>query len=160
MPLFYTKKDIQLFDRINAQIVQNIIDTSVYLLKIVIQNNNQNIYGQTLSKRYQTPLRIPAIIQHQDIDTSNVQYGHQFKQKIIVKFNNNILIKYLANPQLGDIIQYNNNDYQISTIIRNKFIGGNINNNFSTICTCVYTSKSKTQTQEKLLSMKKSIYNT
>lgn len=148
MPLFFNPRDVNLFNGMNKQFIDNIVDTSVIILKLDAYNTRQNVYGESKQKQYLTGLRITALVVHQTPTLDTLLFGSNYQRPLQVKFNTVMLKAANIYPEIGDIIQYDGGDFQISSVIQNQFIGGQVVNNFSVVCNCVYTSKSKTQTQQ------------
>lgn len=149
MPLFNSAKDIKLFNTINKELIDNIIDTTIIYLKLDAQKMHANVYGQTTKKIYKNPVRIAAMINNLQPTSALQTIGMINKERqIIVSFNNAMLRQANINPQVSDIVQYNNSDYQIYQVISNKYIGGQTTQKFSTICKCTLTTIANTVTQK------------
>ena len=52
MALFGGQRDISLFRSINRELINNIIDTKVDIIKHAIKDIKENLYGEALGKQY------------------------------------------------------------------------------------------------------------
>ncbi len=146
MPLFYGKKDLNLMNNLNRQLIQKIIDTKVKFLKLDVRQITQNIYGQAKTKFYMQPIQLPALIQHENPNITDQLYGVNYQHFLVVKLNIQMLKQINLYPEVGDVVQYNQSDFEVASIVNNQFIGGHVQNKFSLVLNCVHTAVSKTQT--------------
>lgn len=124
MPLFKRQKDINLFRHINRQLIIKIIDTTVSVYKINSIQTAANLYGESLDKIYFPDVSVGALIQHDAPSVQMNQFGHNYLQAITVRFDRDIIKDINLYPEIGDIIQWNSNYYQISTAIQDQLIAG------------------------------------
>ena len=52
MSIFGGDRDISLFRHINRELINNIIDTKVDIVKAAIKDIKENLYGEALGKQY------------------------------------------------------------------------------------------------------------
>ena len=52
MALFGTQRDAKFLASINAELLNAIIDTEIEFFKLVVEQSNSNIYGESVSKTY------------------------------------------------------------------------------------------------------------
>ena len=62
MALFGTQRDAKFLASINAELLNSIIDTEIEFYKLVVEQSNTNIYGESVSKTYFDSILIPALI--------------------------------------------------------------------------------------------------
>ena len=150
MPLFKRQKDINLFRHLNKQLILKIIDTTISVYKINSIQSSADLYGQSLKRIYFPDVSIGALIQHDTPTIQMNQFGHNYLQAITVRFDRDILKDINLYPQIGDVIQWNGNYYQISTSIQDQLIAGQQSQiyNWSITCDCVITRKSIVQIQQ------------
>ena len=124
MPLFKRQKDINLFRHLNKQLILKIIDTTISVYKINSIQSKADLYGDSLKRIYFPDVSIGALIQHDTPTIDMNQFGHNYLQAITVRFDRDILKDINLYPQIGDIIQWNSNYYQIATSIQDQLIAG------------------------------------
>ena len=52
MALFGTQRDAKFLASINAELLNSIIDTEIEFFKLVVEQSNTNIYGESTNKTY------------------------------------------------------------------------------------------------------------
>ena len=62
MALFGGSRDAKFLASINAELLNSIVDTEIEFYKLVIEQSNSNIYGESVSKSYYDSILIPALI--------------------------------------------------------------------------------------------------
>ena len=143
-PLYFKSKDINLINSINNEIISDIIDTKVNIFKLSIYNTEENLYGESLRKVYFPGVQVAGLIDHEDESFDTDDFGPDLQQSITINFHRNILKNINLYPEIGDVIEYNNKQYEIGGTIENQFLGGQTSLNHSVICQCHLTRKSRT----------------
>lgn len=142
-PLFNRRRDIKLFNSINNELLNKIIQTPVIIYKIST-DSDVNIYGEATEKTYTKGLQVGAIITHDDQMTeSDSGFGPLVSQTINVAFHREMMQSRGFYPEYGDIIEWNESYYEINTIIENQLIGGQIYKNFSIVVTANMTQRDR-----------------
>ena len=78
MALFGTQRDAKFLASINAELLNAIIDTEIEFFKLVIEQSNSNIYGESVSKTYFNSILIPALITKENKTANMDDYGHSY----------------------------------------------------------------------------------
>lgn len=126
--------------------INKIIGSAINYYKIDTQKSQTNIYGQSTNKTFFQNIKIMGLIEFEDYSTQNSQFGYNIFNKLKIRLDRQYMSKQIElYPCVGDIIQWNNSYYDISSVIQNQFIGGQTQqqNNWSIICQCILTKKSK-----------------
>ena len=76
MALFGTQRDAKFLASINAELLNSIIDTEIEFYKLVVEQSNTNIYGESVSKTYFDSILIPALITKETKTANMDDYGH------------------------------------------------------------------------------------
>jgi len=93
-----------------------------------------------LKKVFFKGVQLAALIAHDDPSYDEEEFGTDINQTIQMRFNRNMLKHYKYVPEMGDIIEYDDQYFEISSVIQNRFFGGNVNKRLETICDAVLTS--------------------
>lgn len=133
--LFFKQKAFDFFNHISREHVKEIIETPILLYKVVPEEMESNIYGESDSKRYYPPVRMYGLIKNSPEEVTTEEFGPDTTQTLTVGFNREIL-KLTNNtfPEIGDILEWNASYYEIDNVDESKFIVGNTDYNFSYIC--------------------------
>jgi len=120
LSLYGRRNDISLFRSINREIIHDIIDIKVDLYKIILDETEDNLYGESLNKKYYTPIRLHCLISTEDQDTDSTDFGPDKTQVIRVAFLKDDIIKYECPIDIGDIFNWNDKFWEIDAEISNQ----------------------------------------
>ena len=152
MPRFTLEKDITFFKNISRELVDSVIETSVVLYKLVIENSKVNIYGESLSKTYYTPVQTTCIIERQDTGVVYEGFGNDATQTVEFRFNKFTLEEVGFYPEIGDLIYHNNAYFEIDNVRDvDQLIGGQDYNDYSIMVNTFMTKRSGIQTEERII---------
>lgn len=124
MPLFGGSRDISLFRSMNRELINDIIQTEVAYYKFALDNTISNIYGESTSKSYYEPLRLACLIDKGDQEWSSDDFGPDVKQIYQYKFLKADLQDINLVPEVGDLILFDNNFWEVDTNIENQYFVG------------------------------------
>lgn len=146
MQLFLRQKDLDLFNTMVKHLVDDVIETSVKLYKLAINSMEvDDLYGDSLDKVYYNPIVIYGLIEHSDESMDNTEVGVDSAQTIVANFQRESLRTADVYPEVGDILEWNDNYYEINNINENKIMAGQQeqNYNYTIQCYAHLTRKSK-----------------
>lgn len=121
MPLF--KQDAGFFRLINDEYINNIHDIRVGYWKIHPKYSSTNIYGESEERAYYNPIWVPTWVNRDDYSFTDDKGLYDKEQTATFSFLLDTMIDLGLVPEPGDIIEYNQQFYEINSTARNKFIG-------------------------------------
>lgn len=124
MSLYGGSRDISLFRHINRELIDNIIQQSVGYYKINLDKTSSNLYGESLQKTYNNPILINCLIERTPPTWSETEFGADVTQDITVRFLRDILVDIQLVPEVGDVVLWQENYYEISGTIENQLVVG------------------------------------
>ena len=124
MALFGGSRDISLFHKLNKELLNDIIQTEIAYYKFALEQTTVNVYGEAPGKNYFEPLKIACLINKDDQLWSSDDFGSDINQTIGFKFLKKELKDINLVPEIGDIILFKNNFYEVDNKVENKFILG------------------------------------
>ena len=124
MALFGKNRDINLFHTINSELLKDIIQTEVAYYKFALEQTVANVYGESMGKNYYEPIKIACLIERQDQAWASDDFGSDVNQTVGFRFLKNELIDINLIPEVGDILLFRNNFYEIDSKIENQLIMG------------------------------------
>ena len=124
MALFGKNRDINLFHTINNELLKDIIQIEVAYYKFALEQTVANVYGESMGKNYYEPLKIACLIERQDQAWASDDFGSDVNQTVGFRFLKNELIDINLIPEVGDILLFRNNFYEIDSKIENQLIMG------------------------------------
>lgn len=151
MPRFNSPRDYRLFKHYSNEMVNDVVQTAVVLWKINTEETAYNLYGESLSKTYYTPVETYCMINREDTTRNYEGFGADVAQNTQFRFNRHTLEELGFYPEIGDIIEITDQYdglapgaeyFEISNVREDQWIGGLSFNNFSIICETFMVRKS------------------
>ena len=124
MPLFGGARDISLFRTMNRELINDIIQTEVAYYKFALDETVSNIYGESNKKSYYEPPRLSCLIEKSDQEWSSDDFGPDIKQIYQYKFLKADLANINLIPEVGDLILFNNDFWEVDTFVENQYFTG------------------------------------
>lgn len=122
MSLFKSQKDAGFFRLINDEYINRVYDVRVGYYKISANDTKSNIYGESEDRKYYQPIWIPAWVARDDYSYEQDDIM-DVKQTTTFTFILDTLIDQGLVAEPGDIIEYNQQYYEIDNTKENKFFG-------------------------------------
>ena len=151
MPRFALDRDINFFKSISRELVDAVIETTVVLYKLVIEDVKTNLYGESLNKSYYQGLQCTAVIERDDTSVSYEGFGPDSGQNVQFRFNRFTLEEKNFYPEIGDIIYHNDAYFEIDNVREDQLIGGQSGEKFSLIVSTFMTRRSTIQTEDRVI---------
>ena len=124
MALYGGSRDVSLFRHINKELINNIIEQQVGYYKIVLQNTPSNIYGEAIEKTYNDPVLVNCLIERTPPTWRETDFGTDVTQDITVRFLRDMLVDIQLVPEVGDIVMWQDDYYEINGIVENQLVVG------------------------------------
>jgi len=170
MALYGGAIDISLFQKVNRELMGNIITQQCVYYKLRLNETKVNMYGEAAGARYyKEPVIFNALIERGDQEYPDDDIlGVNFNRSLDFKFFREDLIDADVVPEVGDIIMYYEGYYEVDSTVGNQYFVGkdprypyntnplnpgleNFGANLSIICKTHYTPADKVQiTKERI----------
>jgi hypothetical protein len=137
MALYGQARDISMFRYVNRELMGNIISQQCSFFKLRLSQTNFNMYGEAAEEKYYDgPILLYSIIENPEQSQPTDDLGVSFSWKPTFKFLRDDLLDklkdynedtiYGANlvPQIGDIIFYQTDYFEIVATNANQFFVG------------------------------------
>ena len=124
MALFGGSRDISLFHNLNKELINDLIQTEVAYYKFALEQTKVNVYGESSKKNYYEPLKISCLIDRSDQAWSSDDFGSDVNQNIKYQFLKDELKSINLVPEVGDLLLFRNNFYEVDEKIENQLILG------------------------------------
>ena len=124
MALFGGSRDISLFNTISKELINDIIQVEIGYYKFVLERTTSNVYGESTGKVFYEPVRIACLMKKEDQASSSDDFGSDVDQTIDFRFLKKELKDINLVPEVGDILLFKNNFYEIDTRVENQLILG------------------------------------
>ena len=124
MALFGNSRDISLFQTINSELLKDIIQTEVAYYKFALEQTKVNVYGEAPGKHYYEPLKIACLVKREDQAWSSDDFGSDVNQTVGFNFLKHELSNINLIPEVGDLMLFRNNFYEVDSRVENQLIMG------------------------------------
>ena len=124
MALFGGSRDISLFNTVSKELINNIIQLEVGYYKFALERTTANVYGESMGKMFYEPVRIACLMKKEDQSWSSDDFGSDINQTIDFRFLKVELKEINLVPEVGDLLLFKNNFYEIDTRVENQLILG------------------------------------
>ena len=145
---YWPTRDTNLAKRFNDELVGNlkdgkcgIIGQEVILYRVSVYDTKPNMYGEAgeSGKVYEAGVKLSCIIDAQDFDWENTDFGPDTNQEVTFAFQRDMLIDVDFRPDIGDIVSWNYGYFEITSTNENQLVGGAYDKNWTISCTGVLT---------------------
>lgn len=128
-PLFTGKREQDFQKQIVMELTERVIGTQIAYYPLDIEHSNYHkLYGECQEKIYLPPIQIYCLIDQKDFETVTDQYGVDRIQNVTFHLHSRRLTEDKdLQVQEGDIIQYNDQFYEIFEINDAQLVYGQIN---------------------------------
>lgn len=125
MPRFLGPKDIRFFQSINKELIDYVIETDIILYKtIVVESNVDDIYGESVDRKYYTGIKFNCIINRSDQESFQTDFGQNIRQSLEVAINRELLQQHNIIPENGDIVEWKGMYWEIDNVKENQYLAG------------------------------------
>jgi hypothetical protein len=124
MALFGGSRDISLFNTVNKELINDIIQTEVGYYKFVLEKTTSNVYGESMGKMFYEPVRIAGLINREDQSWSSDDFGSDINQTVNFRFLKEELKDINLIPEIGDLLLFRNNFYEVDSKTENQLVMG------------------------------------
>lgn len=149
--IFGSQRDFRLLVGINRELVSNVVEQEVLYYKHSTEQTQVNIYGEGMQKIFWSPVKLNCLIDRGDQQTTSDDFGPDSIRDTQFKFIRQDLLEVQTFPEVGDIIQWNEDYYEVDNTTENQLLlgkdehynltdyGPNYGGTLSIICICHLT---------------------
>lgn len=142
MPRFVTQRDIELFRGYGDEMMNKIADIAVIIYSFIPDDQNSNIYGESINKFYKPGIVVRSYVESDDESTIDEDGAMSVTQTVNFSFLRRDLLEKDFYPDRGDVIEWNYNYYEITNVVDNKLIAGRDNLKYSITCDSILVNRS------------------
>ena len=128
--LFGSRRDFDLLVGINRELLKDIVEQEILYYKLDLSQTEANIYGEAEVKTYWTPLKLNCLITRGDQVITSDDFGPDLGREASFAFIRQDLEDSQVLPEVGDIIVWHEDYYEVDTVRENElFVGRDSNYN-------------------------------
>lgn len=126
--IFGSQRDWSIFTGINRELLSNVIEQEILFYKLSLEDTPSNIYGEATERVYWEPLKINCLIVRGDQTTTTDEFGPDLTRTTEFNLLRQDCIDTGLEPEIGDIIRWSENYYEVSNINENQLFLGKDSN--------------------------------
>ena len=109
MALYGGARDISLFQKVNRELMGNIITQQCVYYKLRLNETKVNMYGEAAGgkKVYKNGVQMNALVEADDFDFNTDEFGPDRRQNVVFAFQRDYLVEVDFRPEIGDIVNWN-----------------------------------------------------
>ena len=130
--IFGSQRDFGLFTGINRELLSDVVEQEILFYKMSLEQTTANIYGEGMEKVFWSPIKYNCLIQRGDQRSTVDDLGVDIVRDVKFNMLRQDLIDTNVEPEIGDIIMWSENYYEIDNITENQlFLGKDDSYNFT-----------------------------
>ena len=122
--LFGSNRDFDLLVNINRELLKDIVEQEILYYKIALDEINVNIYGESLEKSFNTPIKLNCLITRGDQVVDMQDFGPDLSREASFAFLRPDLVDVNVIPEVGDILMWHEDYYEVDTVRENQLFYG------------------------------------
>lgn len=125
--IFGSQRDFSLFVGINRELLSDVVEQDILYYKISLENTQANIYGEAPDKIFWNPVKLNCLITRGDQVVTVDEFGPDLTRDASFAFLREDLVQSNVVPEVGDIIMWHENYYELDTVVENQLFLGKDN---------------------------------
>ena len=150
-PFFMPKKEFDLMNSMNEELIDEIVGQSVDVYKINVENTEDNLYGESTTKYYDVGFRVNCLILYNEPTIEQDEFGADYRGDIEMYFQRENLASGSLNfyPEIGDIVDWNDQYWEINGTTEPQLFAGHPNFKHNIVATAHRSRLSSLQIEER-----------
>ena len=124
---FGSDRDISLMVNIGRELLHDIVEQEVLYHKLSLEDTDVNLYGESLSKSYWNAVKLNCLITRGDQIIDIQEFGPDLGREASFAFIRQDLTDKTVVPEVGDIVEWHNDFYEVDTVRENQLFLGSDN---------------------------------
>lgn len=124
MGLFFGNRDAKMVTHFAREIVERVIDITVDFYKQNVVATSENIYGEAIQKSYYDPVRVHALVVNNSPVNNTGDFGYDVTENTTFKILRETLKDLDFIPEVGDMVFYLGNWFELVTVYDEREWGG------------------------------------
>ncbi len=125
-PFFLPQKEVNLFDHLNEELIDEIIGQSIDIYKVKLDDTTSNIYGESDDgiKYFEKGFRVNCLIFFNEPENDMGDFGTDMNSTIEMYFHRTSLSGSDFFPEPGDIADWNDFYWEINSVAEPQLLQG------------------------------------
>lgn len=125
--IFGSTRDFALLNHIGRELLKNVVEQEVLYYKLSLEDTNVNIYGEGLQKVFSSYTKLNCMITRGDQVITDNEFGPDLTRDASFAFIRQDLVDLGIVPEVGDIVMWHENYYEVGTVRENQLFLGKDN---------------------------------
>lgn len=125
--IFGSQRDFSLFVGINRELLSDVIEQEILYYKYSLEDTQVNIYGEGMEKVFWEPVKLNCLITRGDQVNNVDDFGPDLTRQASFAFLREDLVDIQVVPEVGDIVLWHENYYEVDTVKENQLFLGKDN---------------------------------
>jgi hypothetical protein len=113
---------------IGRELLHDIVEQEILYHKLSLEDTDVNLYGESLSKSYWNAVKLNCLITRGDQVINIEDFGPDLGREASFAFIRQDLVDKTVVPEVGDIVEWHNDFYEVDTVRENQLFLGSDNN--------------------------------
>ena len=152
-PFFLPRKEVNLFDHLNQELIDDILGQTVDIYKVKIDDTTSNIYGESDDgiKYFEKGFRVNCLLLYNEPEIIQDEFGADINSDIEMYFQRNNLASGSLNfyPEIGDVVDWNDRFWEMNSVTEPQLIAGHQGYKHSIVAKAHRTRMSSLQMEER-----------
>jgi hypothetical protein len=150
-PFFIPQKEFDLINQMNEELIDEIVGQSVDIYKVNVERTEDNVYGESTAKYYDIGFRVNCLILYNEPEVRQDEFGPDTAASVELYFQRENLASGSLNfyPEIGDIVDWNNNYWEINGTTEPQLFAGHPNFKHNIKATAHFARLSSLQIEER-----------
>lgn len=122
--LFGSNRDFDLLVNINRELLKDIVEQEILYHKLSLEDTEANLYGEALEKSYWNAVKLNCLITRGDQVVDIQEFGPDLGREASFAFLRPDLADVSVVPEVGDVIQWHRDFYEVDTVRENQLFVG------------------------------------
>lgn len=122
--LFGSSRDFNLMTKLSRELIKDVVEQEVLYHKISLEDTDVNLYGEAMQKSYFNAVKLNCLITRGDQVIDIQEFGPDLGREVSFAFIRQDLVDASVVAEVGDILQWHNDFYEVDTVRENQLFVG------------------------------------
>ena len=122
--IFGSQRDFALLVNINRELLSDVVEQEILYYKMSLEQTQANIYGEATDKVFWSPVKLNCLIKRGDQQTNVDEFGPDNSRDVEFAFLRQDLKDTNTFPEVGDIIMWHEDYYEVDNTTENQLFLG------------------------------------
>ena len=122
--IFGSQRDFALLVNINRELLSDVVEQEILYYKMSLEQTQANVYGEATDNVFWSPVKLNCLIKRGDQQTTVDDFGPDNIRDVEFAFLRQDLKDTSTFPEVGDIIQWSEDYYEVDNTTENQLFLG------------------------------------